>query len=203
MAKRISVTPCFTPGTGIATDRGQVAVEELRRGDRVVTRDNGIQRIEWTGRRSFDHSELRENVELRPVLVRAGAFGAGRPLRDLIVSPAHRFLVSVDQSFLNIGDDGDEHLIAARHLVDNDRVRHVDMLGVSYLHILCDRHQVILANGVWTESFHPDDRIMRGLGNSQRQELLELYPEIETIGASQRFPAARPVADGLTRFFRG
>ncbi|NNJ68922.1 MAG: type I secretion protein, partial [Boseongicola sp.] len=43
------VTPCFTPGTLIATDRGPIAVEALRTGDRLVTRDNGLRRVHWIG----------------------------------------------------------------------------------------------------------------------------------------------------------
>ena len=40
---------CFTPGTLIATPKGEVPVEDLREGDKVITRDNGIQEIRWTG----------------------------------------------------------------------------------------------------------------------------------------------------------
>ena len=34
---------CFTPGTRIATQKGEIAVENLAVGDKVVTRDNGAQ----------------------------------------------------------------------------------------------------------------------------------------------------------------
>jgi len=64
---------------------------------------------------------------------------------------------------------------------------------VSYIHILCNAHEVVMANGAWTESFHPDDHIMRNIGEAQRKELLALFPEIETIGAARRFRSARPV----------
>ena len=178
----------------IATERGPIAVEALKRGDRLVTRDNGLRRIHWIGRRDVDYTELVVEPELAPVLVRAGAFGEGRPYRDIMVSPSHRFLISPDQSFLSI--DGEEALVAARHLMDGRMVRRASTLGVSYLHLLCDAHQVILADGAWTETFHPDDQIMRGLGNSQRREILDLFPEVETMGAAVRFKAARRTIDG-------
>ncbi|MBT8458767.1 MAG: Hint domain-containing protein, partial [Boseongicola sp.] len=87
----------------------------------------------------------------------------------------------------------DEALISARHLIDGNRVMHVDMLGVNYLHLLCNAHEVILANGCWTESFHPDDEVIRDIAPMQRREILALFPEIETIGAARRFSPARPI----------
>ncbi len=186
-----SVTPCFTPGTLIATDRGQRPIEALRRGDLVVTRDNGLQRVYWCGRRDVGFSELIAEPELQPVLIRADAFAEGSPSRDMIVSPAHRFLVGPGQTQMETG--GEVALIAARHLIDRTRIMPARMLGVSYLHLLCARHEIVLADGVWTESFHPDDRVMQGIGNRQRLELLGLFPEIATIGAAVRFPPARRI----------
>ncbi|MEM8803863.1 MAG: Hint domain-containing protein [Pseudomonadota bacterium] len=180
-----TVTPCFTPGTLIATDKGARAIETLSRGDMVVTRDNGLRKIGWIGRRTFSYAEVNDAPELRPVLVRRDVFGEGNPARDMIVSPAHRFLISVD------GEP--EALVAVRELVDGVRVIEAPVLGVSYIHILCHAHEVILANGAWTESFHPDDQVVQDMADDQRAELLALYPEIATIGAARRFPAARPV----------
>ena len=177
----------------LATDRGPVAVEDLSTGDRLVTRDNGLRRIHWIGRRDVDYAELFAERELTPVLVRAGAFGEGRPYRDMMVSPSHRFLISPDQSFLTI--EGNEALVAARHLIDGRMVRAAASLGVSYIHFLCDAHQVILADGAWTETFHPDDQVMAGLGNSQRREILDLFPEVEVMGAARRFPTARDILE--------
>lgn len=187
-----SVTPCFTPGTAIVTDRGAVPVERLRPGDKVVTRDNGLRRIYWVGRRDVTYRELAVEEELVPVVVRAGAFGDGVPLRDMVVSPSHRFLVAPDQAFLAMEE---ESLVAVRHLVGGRGVARAQSLGVSYIHLLCDAHQVILADGVWTETFHPDDQVMRGLGNSQRREILALFPEVGTMGAALRFPAVRDIRE--------
>lgn len=188
----LSVTsPCFTPGTLIATEKGQRPVESLRRGDRVVTRDNGLRRINWVGRRSFGYDELAKATDLQPILVKRNAYGHGYPSRDTIISPNHRFLVGIDTSHDPNG--ADEELIAARHLIDGRRVKPASMLGVSYIHILCSAHEVILANGIWTESFHPDDAVMRAMADEQREEILTLFPEIATMGSAKRFPAARPI----------
>ncbi len=128
---------------------------------------------------------------LKPVMVRAGAFGPGCPARDMIVSPNHRFL-SGDKKTPWLGQGG-ESLIAVRELVDGRRVLSAQMLGVSYLHLLFNAHEVILADGTWTESFHPDDRVLGDMAPAQRQEVLILFPEIATMGAAQRFKPARPI----------
>lgn len=186
-----SVTPCFTPGTLIATDKGQRPVETLRRGDQVVTRDNGLRRIHWTGQRTFSYAEIGQEAELQPILIRRDAFGEGFPARDMVVSPAHRFLVGIDMRPITGVED--EALVAAKYLVDGKRIKRANVLGVTYIHFLCNAHEVVMANGAWTESFHPDDRIMRDLAEPQRNELLALYPEIATIGAARRFRSVRTI----------
>lgn len=187
----MTVSPCFTPGTRIATERGAVPVEDILRGDRLVTRDNGLKRVAWIGRRDFGLREIEATEALRPVLVRAGALGRDRPHRDLIVSPHHRFLIG--NGLWPRTGRGDEALVAARDLVDGRGIRPARMLGVSYIHVLCSAHEVILADGAWTESFHPDDTVFRGLAEAQRQEILAVFPEVATMGAARRFRAARPI----------
>ena len=186
-----AVSPCFTPGTLIATEHGRRAIEQLSPGDRVVTRDNGLKRVMWIGRRDVSYTELADNPGLQPILVKARAFGEGLPHRDMLVSPQHRFLVGPRVSPFMGGQD--EALISARHLVDRQKVMAVPALGVSYIHILCNAHEVILADGTWTESFHPDDEIIRAIAPLQRREILGLFPEVATMGAAKRFPPARPI----------
>jgi len=168
----------------------------------VVTRDNGLRRIYWIGRRTLGLADFEEARELQPILVRSGAFGDGRPSRDMWVSPRHRFLLDRETDPVSGIADREEVLISARDLEDGRRIQWARALGVSYIHILCDRHQVILANGAWTESFHPDDETFAALAQSQQSELMQLFPDIETIGASTRFRPARLIIDQRSRFER-
>lgn len=180
-----AVTPCFTPGTLIATARGWQPVELLIRGDRLVTRDNGLKRIEWAGRRDVTFDDLQDEPGLSPVVIVKGALGDDYPSRDMLVSPEHRFL--------RRDPWGEEVLVAARHLTFLPGIARVKALGVSYLHVLLAAHEVILANGVWTESFHPEDTTLKGLAGVTRREILNLFPEIETQSAAKRFPPARRI----------
>ncbi|HMO08468.1 MAG TPA: Hint domain-containing protein [Paracoccaceae bacterium] len=184
-----NVIPCFTPGTMIATPRGEVPVEELKAGDRVLTRDNGIQEIRWFGARHLDWAALCANPHLKPVLIRKGSLGHGLPERDMMVSPNHRMLVANDRTALYFEEH--EVLVAAKHLVGARGVQSIDAAGTTYLHMMFDRHEVVLANGAWTESFQPGDWTLKGMGNAQRQEIFELFPDLSTAEGVADYQAAR------------
>lgn len=184
-----NVIPCFTPGTLVATPKGERLVEELREGDKVLTRDNGIQEIRWVGRRDLTRTDLMAAPHLKPVLIKAGCLGKGLPERDMMVSPNHRMLVTNERTALYFEEH--EVLVAAKHLIDNRGVKTVETLGTSYLHFLCDRHEVVLANGAWTESFQPGDQTLGGMGNAQRSEIFEIFPDLQTRSGIDDFAAAR------------
>ncbi|GGD32703.1 Ig-like domain-containing protein [Sinisalibacter lacisalsi] len=186
-----NVIPCFTPGTMIATPKGERRVEELKAGDRVITRDNGIQEIKWVGHKPIGFKELAVSDHLKPVLIRAGALGNGLPERDMMVSPNHRVLVANDRTTLYF--DEREVLAAAKHLVDNKGIMTVEPLGVTYLHFMFEHHEVVLSDGAWTESFQPGDHSLKGIGNAQRQELFELFPELDTRDGIEDYTAARRI----------
>jgi CshA-type fibril repeat protein len=185
------VVPCFTPGTLIATPKGEVPVEELREGDRIITRDNGIQAIRWIGHKTMDWKLLNRHQHLKPVLIKAGSLGNNLPERDMLVSPNHRMLVANDRTALYF--DEREVLASAKHLVDNKGVQTVDVRDVTYIHFLFDHHEVVLSDGTWSESFQPGDYSLKGIGNAQRQELFELFPELETREGIDDFTAARRI----------
>lgn len=180
---------CFTPGTLIATPRGEVPVETLKVGDKVITRDNGIQEIRWLGHKALSGQELRLNAHLRPVLIKAHSLGNGLPEQDMMLSPNHRVLVANDRTQLYF--DEHEVLVAAKHLIGSPGVHSVASIGVTYIHFLCDRHEVVLSNGAWTESFQPGDYSLKGLGNSQRSEIYELFPDLKTAAGLGGYQAAR------------
>jgi len=169
---------CFTPGTRIETPQGPRLVEELREGDTVQTKDNGAQPILWTGSRRMTGARLFAMPHLRPVRIRAGGLGIGQPDRELLVSPGHRMLVrgAVAQALFNTP----EVLVAARDLVNGSSIA-IDMgiREVRYIHLLLPRHQVLWANGIETESFHPASTALSTLAPEDRARLIELDPVLE------------------------
>ncbi|WP_052249673.1 cadherin-like domain-containing protein [Tateyamaria sp. ANG-S1] len=183
------VIPCFTPGTLIATPGGERRVEDLKPGDRVITRDNGIQEIRWVGQRAMTGEELAKATHLRPVLIRQGALGKGLPERDMLVSPQHRVLVADKKTALYF--DESEVLVAAKHLTGMDGIDVVDVSETTYIHVMFDQHEVILSDGAWTESFQPGDMTLNAMGDAQRAEILELFPELETVDGIANYASAR------------
>ena len=180
---------CFTPGTAIATPKGERLVEELREGDKIITRDNGIQEIRWLGTRTLTGHDLARKPHMRPILIQKGSLGDNLPEHDLLVSPQHRVLMTGDRTQLYFEER--EVLAAAKHLTDLAGVDEVGTLGVTYVHFMFDRHEVVLSNGAWTESFQPGVDSLDGLQQAQRDEIFELFPELETVEGVKDYAAAR------------
>lgn len=169
---------CFTPGTRIKTPEGLMPIELLREGDLVQTKDNGAQPIRWIGSRRMTGARLFAMPKLRPIRIAADFFREDVPDQDLIVSPDHRILIkgAVAQELFNTP----EVLVTARDLI-NGRTVTVDlqMREVTYVHLLLDRHQVMWANGVETESFHPASASLKSIDPADRLRLQEMQPELE------------------------
>lgn len=169
---------CFTPGTEIMSPNGRVMIEDLRPGDRIQTKDNGPQEVQWVGQRRMSGARLHAMPHLRPIRFRANAMGKGRPDHELLVSPQHRMLVkgAAAKALFNTA----EVLVAAEDLV-NDHSITVDhsVRDVTYIHILLESHQVIWANGLETESFHPSNTALETVAQDQRAGLLSLLPGLK------------------------
>lgn len=182
------VIVCFTAGTRILTAEGPVPVETLAAGDMVVTRDNGLQPLRWVGRRRLSKVDLQARPELQPVLIGAGALGSSGPDRSIMLSPQHRVLVEGARAEIYFGES--EVLVPARHLIGLAEVsRILPADGVTYVHILFDRHEIVLSEGIWTESFQPAERSLNALEDAARTEVLALFPELGQDATG--FPAAR------------
>ena len=139
-----AAAPCYCPGTAIRTDRGDVAVEDLAIGDRVITLDGTAEPIKWIGRRAFAGRFIENRRDILPVSIRAGALGAGLPRRDLHISPLHAMYL-------------DGVLVPAAELVNGVSITQASAVErVEYIHIELERHQVIWAEGAASESFVDD-----------------------------------------------
>jgi Ca2+-binding RTX toxin-like protein len=188
----VQYTACFTDGILMRTARGSVPIEDVRLGDMVLTRDNGFQPVRWAGGRHFSFRDLREHPHLAPIRLKTGSLGAGNPSQDMLLSPQHKVLLTGAQAALWFGEP--EVLVAAKDLVKVPGISQVTpRQGVTYRHILFDRHEIVLGDNLWSESFQPGAQTIGALDEAARQELYEIFPELALPEASGHFPAARMV----------
>ena len=135
---------CFAAGTRIAAEAGEVAVEDLRAGDLVVTLEAGsrvLRPVRWVGRRRLRLRDHRNGALAAPVRIRAGAFADGVPYRDLMVSPDHALLT-------------EGGLMQARQLINHGTIcQETNAESVDYFHVELDRHTILLAEGLPVESY--------------------------------------------------
>ncbi len=161
----------FTRGTHITMASGrQIPIEDLRAGDKVLTRDDGPQEIRWVGQ-----TTLRATGSFAPVVIKKGAL---HNENDLVVSPDHRLFVYQRQDRLGAGRS--EVLVKVRHLINGDSVVQQDGGFVDYFQLLFDEHQIIYAEGIAAESLLidprtraalPDDVNTQGAGHTHRPHL--------------------------------
>jgi len=152
---------CYCDGTSIKTKYGATAVECLRIGDEVETPHTTPRPIKWIGHRKYAGRFIIGNDDILPVCFQAGSLGDNVPARDLRVSPHHAMYL-------------DGFLIEAKDLINGVSItqdKHV--ASVTYFHIELETHDVILAEGAWSETFIDDDN--RGLFHNA-YEFAELYP---------------------------
>ncbi|MDO5620383.1 MAG: Hint domain-containing protein [Paracoccus sp. (in: a-proteobacteria)] len=185
--------PCFTTGTLIDTPTGAVAVETLRPGDLVLTRDHGAQPVRWIGTRKLTAADLAAAPEMHPIRIAAGALGNGTPSTDLLVSPQHRILVRSAIAQKMFGTD--EVLVAAKQLCQIDGIDIAqDAAQVEYVHILFDQHEVVISNGAETESLYTGPEALKSIGSAARDEIFSLFPELR--GHDYTPTSARPLPSG-------
>jgi hypothetical protein len=131
---------CFAAGTRIATTRGQIAVESLRVGDRVVTASGDETAVKWLGRRRLACRRHPRPQDVWPVRVQADAFGPGRPVRDLLLSPDHAVFVR-------------GALIPIRYLINGASIAQEACDAIEYWHVELPQHDVLLAENLAAESY--------------------------------------------------
>lgn len=183
-----SSVACFVADTMIETPDGLRAVQDLKPGDLVFTRDNGPQTVRWAGQTTLTGRELSVNNALRPVRLDADALAPGCPSVALTLSPQHRVLLEGWSVELTTGHT--EVLVAAKHLKGQPGIRAGRWKdGVTYVHIMFDHHEVIMANGAPCESFLFGEAIQSDLPSAQADEIRALFPDL----CAQTPLAARPI----------
>ncbi|HGG05133.1 MAG TPA: hypothetical protein ENK28_06715 [Aliiroseovarius sp.] len=161
---------CFANGTRLLTPKGERPVEKLKVGDWVMTADHGAQKVIWIYGRERRAAEMKAAPMLAPVRFLKGALGPDLPRRTLRVSRQHRMMVSGEIARRMFGQD--EVLVAAHHLLMLPGVA-IDTRPhpVTYYHVLLETHEILLANGVRSESMYPGAEALRSLPDLALREV--------------------------------
>jgi len=175
-----AAVPCFAAGTRIATEHGGIAVEHLRVGDtvRALIADGG-EPIVWIGRSHVDCARHPRPTQVWPVRIATGAFGPGRPHAGLFLSPDHAVYVG-------------EVLIPVKHLINGSSITQVPVARVTYYHLELPAHDVVLAEGLPTESFLG---MKDGSNYANRSGPIRLYPDF-SARMWEAFGCARLIVAG-------
>jgi hypothetical protein len=160
---------CFTPGTLIEVPGGRCPVDRLSPGDPVLTRDHGPRPLRHVARARF-----AAQGAAAPVRFARGALGNDRAFE---VSQQHRMLLTGWRAELLFGEA--EVLVPAVHLVDGHRIRLRTGGTVEYLHLIFDRHEIVIADGIPSESCFPGPALMARADRAAQAELQCLFPGLE------------------------
>ncbi len=133
---------CFCAGTRIATPEGWTNVEDLQPGDDVRLADGRVVPVRWLGRQQVDTTRAHPTAA-NPIRITRGALGHGLPERDLRVSKDHA--ICIDGVLYNAGTLVNGTTIYQENQTSQD--------GFTYYHVETDAHELILAEGVPTETF--------------------------------------------------
>ena len=177
----------FARGSTVETETGQMAVEDLLPGDRILTRDGGPMEIRWIGSTIYvpgHASHIARNLHLTRIM--ADSFGLARPSACLLTGPAARLLRGGESSILT----------PVQTYVDGVNVIETAPPAPGELFHLClSRHAVIRVSGLDFETYHPGADAARRVGQSLRPIFLGLFPGLgglEDFGrpAYKRAPCA-------------
>jgi hypothetical protein len=185
----------FAAGTRITLAGGaQARIEDLKAGDRVLTRDNGPQPLRWIGR-----ATMRAIGSFAPVVISAGTLGNEG---DLVVSPHHRVFL-YQRGETRLGGTA-EILVQAKHLVDGTNVTRREGGFVDYFSLVFDNHEIIYAEGIPAESLMVNETTLTLLPEAIAEEVRMRFPG---LAQRQHFgtEVGRAALDAASRaaLFRG
>ncbi len=137
------VYACYLKGTHIATPEGEVQVETLKAGDKVLTASGGVATVKWLGHRTLHKSRIpaQDAVRAFPILFKKDSIANNVPHRDLTLSPGHH--VSFDGT-----------LVPAMMLVNGQTiVQQFNTKVFEYFHVELEQFDIMLAESVPAESY--------------------------------------------------
>lgn len=159
----------FGPATMLMGAEGEIPVEWLATGDRLVTRDMGLQPVRWIGRYRVRAEDMVADPRLIPMEMTEGALGAQSPAFPTWFTPFQRVLLSGPRVELHLGEP--EALARISDLASRT-VRAGGQVETHYTFVLLERHDMVQANGIWAETTLLDLAALRAIGGELPADIL-------------------------------
>lgn len=166
---------CYVNGSRIRTERGDVAIEAIAPGDRVVVLRDGhevLEAVKWLGSSQIDLGRHAHREDAAPIRFRKDAIGESQPVADLLLSPEHCLII-------------DGHCVPAKMLVNGGSiVAERDHPPFTYYHIELEKHGILLAENTPSESYlDTGNRSLFDNANEPRQ----LHPQFRLNAEAGRW----------------
>lgn len=187
-------------GSVVDTARGPVLARDIRVGDRVMTRDNGLQPVRWVGTSTVMYEDdagapVSEDAgHPSPVRIRAGALGSNPEAGNVVLAPGQRVLARNTMNEIYFATD--EVMVAAGDLAHLEGVDFVQRSVGRWTHLLLDNHELIQVNGMWMESFSPDMWSIRVAYPEEWHEITEAMPRLRYDNTAANYIEPRITIDG-------
>ena len=124
-------------GTSVLTLKGEMSVEQVLPGDRIITRDSGAVVVK---------DVLATKVRCAPIRIKAGSLGHTRPDRDMIVAPHTEIYVRDWRAQALFGKPA--AVVSANRLIDGEFLAQEETVDMTVYTLLFDREHIIYADGV-------------------------------------------------------
>lgn len=132
--------PGFGGKVRIGTVFGDLPIEALRVRDEVRTNSGRIARVQWIDKIHLDDDFIFHHPSAVPTMIAANAFGMGRPMREMVLSPRQEVCPEphVAVHFLK-GVDLRSRFNAVKGM----------SRGLTYYRFHCGEPVIVKAEGVW------------------------------------------------------
>lgn len=171
----------FSHGAIISTAEGPVAVEDLVPGMEVETATGEHATLRWIGSITLiPGAQAATNEPSHLYRVTADAFGPDKPSMGVTFGPGARLMNRTPAIRHALGSEAALTPISA--LVDGAQVIQMNPVSpVRVYHLAFDTHQIILANGMEVESYHPGPDAHYSMSNEMRAMFVALFPQVNAL----------------------
>lgn len=124
-------------GTTVLTLNGEMAIENVKAGDRIITRDCGMTHVK---------SIKASTVTMEAIRIKAGSLGHSRPDRDMLAAPGAKLHIRDWRAEALFGKPTAS--VAAERLVDGEFLSKQPEAEMTVYEITFDRAHIIYADGI-------------------------------------------------------